>query len=380
MKKIKIAVIGIGFGASFAEIYAHHPNVEKVIVCDLDKNRSREFMEGKGKRENIAEYASFEDVLTDKTIDAVHICTGIPAHAAQSVAVLKSGKHCACAVPMATSIEDIRAIVNATRESKKNYMMMETTLFGAEYLTAKEMLANGEFGKIQHMRGIHYQPIDDGYWGKIRYWNGLPPMHYATHVIAPLYAIAGSRIDKVVCFGTGTMAEKFTKNYNNPYPIEDALISFENGLKGEVVRGLFECSAKPTESFNIYGSKKTLMTEYDSQVVEKVFDEKAYDNAGYIVENRRWKNRYDLLPKEIHKFTISLPKEREEKWEEYLDTAPLSSHSGAHPHLCNEFVMSIIQERKPCVDEIASANITAAGVSSHMSAMNGGKIVEVPEF
>lgn len=162
---------------------------------------------------------------------------------------------------MATSTEDIQAIVNAARESGKNYMMMETSLYGVSYLKAKAMSENGEFGKIQHMRDIHYQPMDDGYWNSdaVRYWQGLPPMHYSTHAIAPLRAMAGSRIEKVICVGGGTMSENLSANYKNPYPIEDALLCFENGLKGEVVRGLFECAALPVESFNIYGSKKTFM-------------------------------------------------------------------------------------------------------------------------
>ena len=53
------------------------------------------------------------EVLKDETIDAVHLVTPIPLHADQSVAVLESGKHCACTVPMATSLEDIRRIESA---------------------------------------------------------------------------------------------------------------------------------------------------------------------------------------------------------------------------------------------------------------------------
>lgn len=380
MKKLHIGVLGLGFGASFAEIYAHHPDVEKVTVAELNAERLKSFTERIAGKENVSVCASFEEMLRDPNIDAVHVCSGIPAHAQQSVAVLNAGKHCACAVPMATSLEDIQAIVNAVRASGKNYMMMETNLFTAAFLTAKTMLENGEFGKVQHMRGIHYQPMEGGYWGKIPYWQGLPPMHYATHAVSPLRGIAGARIDKVVCFGSGGMAESLVRNYNNPYPVEDALLSFENGLKGEVARGLFECSAKPTESFNIYGSRKTLMTEYAAEIVEKVHDESQYDHAGFIVENRRWKNRYDLLPREIQRFTVDLPDGAENHWEEYLDSAPFSVHEGSHPHLCHEFVRSIVENRKSSVDEDVAANITAAGVCAHASAMRGGEVVEVPRF
>lgn len=379
MKKLKIGVVGVGFGASFADIYSYHPLVEEVVVCDLDETRLQGFRKQRQGNKKITYCSSLEEMLDDTTVDAVQICTGIPAHAKQSVAVLESGKHCACAVPMAISIDEIRRVVTAARESRKNYMMMETNLFCAEFLTAKEMLENGEFGKVQYMRGVHYQPMDDGYWGDIRYWRGLPPMYYSTHCIGPLYGIAKSKIKQVVGVGSGTMAKELCENYGNPFPIEAALLSFENGLKGEVARGLFECSAKPVEAFNIYGSKKTLMAEYTSEVVEKVRDEACYDCAGFVVEHRKWKNQYMALPKEIRRFTIQVP-EGADNWEEYLETAPFSVHGGSHPHLCHEFVMSIAENRKAAVDEDAAANITAAGICAHTSAMQGGIPMEIPVF
>lgn len=381
-KKINIAVIGLSFfGASFARIYSHHPNVDCVVLVDSVKERlDRVYDELKSR--NVKAYSSFQGVLDDPSIDVVHVCTGIPNHAELSIKALKSGKHCACAVPMATSTEDIQAIVNATRESGKNYMMMETTLYGAPYLKANDMLNKGEFGKVQHMRGIHYQPMDDGYWntGITGYWQGLPPMHYATHAISPLRAIAGSRIEKVICVGGGTMDESRCARYNNPYPIEDALLCFENGLKGEVVRGLFECSAMPTESFNIYGSKMTFMYEYMSALITKEYDETQGDCAAFKTEHMRFPNRYELLPKEIRRFTVNNAGDAEPITDEFLNTAPLAMHDGAHPHLCHEFVSSIIENRKSAIDEDLSANITAAGICAHISAMNGGMSRIVPLF
>ena len=74
-------------------------------------------------------YESFEQILSDAAVDAVHLVTPIPLHADHTVAVLESGKHCACTVPMATSLEDIARITEAKRKSGKKYMMMETTLY-----------------------------------------------------------------------------------------------------------------------------------------------------------------------------------------------------------------------------------------------------------
>lgn len=380
-KKITVAVIGLSFGEHFARIYAYNPNVERVVVVDRVKERVETTVSGIRKT-NVEVYETFEDVLNDPSIDAVHICTGIPSYADLTVKVLKAGKHCACAVPMATSLEDIKNIVEATRESGKNYMMMETVLYGAPFLTAMDMYKNGELGKIQNMRGVHYQPMEDGYWNSeiTSYWHGLPPMHYGTHAIAPLYGFAQSRIEKVFCFGNGTMSEELSERYNNPYPVENALICFENGMKGEAVRGLFECSARPCEAFNVYGSKKTFMSEYTKTIVTKTYDETKNDNFAFTVENlTAYPNHHYLLPEEIQRFTVA-QHDADDSWKDIIEFANVMSHHGAHPHLCHEFVSSIVENRKSAIDEDVSANITAAGVCAHISAMNGGTVEIVPKF
>ena len=55
-------------------------------------------------------------------------------------------------------------------------------------------------------------------------------------------------------------------------------------------------------------------------------------------------------------------------------------HGGSHPHLVHEFVSSIVECRKPSIDEIKSADWTAAGICAHESAMKDGERVDIPTF
>ena len=113
-RKIKVALAGLSFGAEFVPIFLHHPKVESLTICDSDP----EVLKNIGDRFDVDKRVSdLDDVLADDAIDAVHLVTPIPVHAEQSVAVLNAGKHCACTVPMATSIEDLQAIVAAQRAS-----------------------------------------------------------------------------------------------------------------------------------------------------------------------------------------------------------------------------------------------------------------------
>lgn len=247
MKKINVALVGLGFGGAFLPIYKEHPLVGKIKIFDTNSHLQENFLKEIGAD---GCYNNFQEILDDPEIDAVHLVTPIPVHEEQTVQVLEAGKHCACTVPMAISLEGIRKITEAVRKTKKKYMMMETTLYTYQFFHVKHLLESGRLGKIQFLRGSHYQDMSN--WPS--YWMGLPPMYYGTHAIAPMVALSGSRIKKVHCFGSGTMEDWLTKQYNNPYPIESAIFEFENGLKGEATRSLFETARVYQDGMFVYGS------------------------------------------------------------------------------------------------------------------------------
>ena len=314
----------------------------------------------------------------DKTVDAVHIVTPIPLHEEQSVRVLEAGKHCACTVPMATTLEGIQRITEAKRRSGKNYMMMETTLYTYQFFYVKQMIENGELGKIQFLRGSHYQDMSN--WPD--YWMGLPPMWYGTHAIAPMVALSGSRIKRVVCFGSGTMDEALRRQYGNPYPVESALFEFENGLKGEATRSLFETARMYQEGMFVYGSKKSFewgFTDNDTPYITTLGE--LTDRRGKPTEfvQQEMPNFYNYLPEEIQKFTVGGDYDPLNP-QESLRKGAGGGHHGSHPHLVHEFVMSIVEDRKPLIDEEFGGNITAAGICAHESAINNGEPVIVPLF
>ena len=168
-KKIRIAVVGLHFGESFPIIYREHPDVEYVGICDKDEKLLHNY----GEKFHFSRlYTNINDILSSDEYDAVHIITPIHTHAKLSIDVLNSGKHCACTVPAATTIEELKSIVKAQKISNKNYMMMETAVYTYQYLYVKEMVDNGEIGHIQFLRGSHYQDMEN--WPA--YWMGLPPM------------------------------------------------------------------------------------------------------------------------------------------------------------------------------------------------------------
>jgi len=379
--KLKVAVVGLNFGSAFLPIHINHPDTYEVGIFDPSPEVTRLMSE---RYKSVQVYSSYEEVLQDKEVDAIHLISPIPLHEEQTVAALLAGKHCACTVPMALSLTGIRRIIDAVKKSGKNFMMMETSVYTTHFLHVKEMIKNGEFGRIQFMRGAHYQDMEN--WPD--YWLGLPPMYYGTHAIAPLVLASGSRITRTHCFGSGTMRQELVERYGNPFPVESALYEFENGLKGEVTRTLFETARDYTESFYIYGSHRTFewqQVEYEQNPIiftmgEPRFDEDGTPLRGNAIDINYFEpaNRPESLPESIQRFTI--------RSTQYDETNPQitfeegGGHGGAHPHLVHEFLRSIIEERKAAIDEYVAANITAAGICAHLSAMQGGREVIIPDF
>ena len=375
MKTINVALVGLGFGGAFAPIYKEHPNVGEVTLFDINPDVLK----------NTADYIggartadSFEAVLNDPSIDAVHLVTPIPLHADQTVAVLEAGKHCACTVPMATSVDDIRRIVKAKRVSGKNYMMMETTLYTYQYFYAKHMKEAGEFGKIQFFRGSHYQDMA----GWPDYWMGLPPFWYGTHAIGPMVGLSDSRICRVNCFGSGTMAEWMVRRYGNPYPVETAIFEFENGLKGEATRSLFETARLYQEGMHVLGSEKSFewgFADWDAPIITTLGAPVDGRGRPTTAETVPMPNYYEDLPEELWHFTVGGNYDPLNP-QDSLKMGAGAGHHGAHAHLVHEFVMSCVEERKPWIDEHLGGNITAAGICAHESALRNGEPVIVPKF
>ena len=375
--KLKAVIVGLGFGGAFVPIWRDHPDVGEVGVCELDPKLCARVAAEYGIP---LIYPSLDEVLADETVDAVHLVTAIPDHAEQTVRVLDAGKHCACTVPMATTMEGIQAIRGAVERSGKKYMMMETTLYTYQYLYVKRLLESGELGRVQFLRGSHYQDMEN--WPS--YWAGLPPFWYGTHAIAPLVGLSGSRITAVSCLGSGTMRPELTRQYGNPFPIETAHFRFENGLAAEATRSLFETARTYQEGLFVYGSKKSFewgFADGDKPYVTSLLpaDEAARPRGlptpVEIIEDLP--NDFSSLPEPLWRYTVG---------GDYDPTNPQLSlkkgagggHHGSHPHLVHEFVRSIVEDRAPAVDWSLAANITAAGILAHQSALLGGGWISLP--
>ena len=368
--RVNVAIIGLGFGAEFIPIYQKHPNANMYGICQ----RNKEKMDKIGDAFGIAKrYTDYRDVLKDPEVDFVHINSPIPDHAPQSIAALKAGKHVMCTVPMATSIEDCETIVKLVKETGLKYMMAETVVYAREFLFCKELYDKGELGKVQFLQASHQQDMD----GWPNYWPGLPPMWYATHCVGPCLALTRAQAEYVSCFGSGTIRQELISKYNSPYAIESTHIKFKDSdVSARIIRSLFDVARQYRESFDVYGTKKTV--EWPLIEGEELVIHTAKKPEPEIPSRVKSPDYAHLLPKEIQRFTTKGVYDADEH--QHLSFTQGGGHGGSHPHLVNEFVSALVQNRDPYPNAVESANWTCVGLCAHQSAQKGGEIVRLPKF
>ncbi|MCK0146974.1 Gfo/Idh/MocA family oxidoreductase [Arenibacter sp. F26102] len=370
IKKVNIAIVGLGFGAEFIPIYQKHPNANLVAISQRNEVKLNELADAFNIEKR---YTSYDELLQDPEIDAVHINTPIPDHGIQSIKALKAGKHVACTVPMATTVAECEEIVRLTEETGLTYMMMETVVYAREFLFMKELYENGELGKVQFLKASHQQDMD----GWPNYWPGLPPMHYATHCVGPVLALTRGEAEYVSCFGSGTIREELIPHYNSPFAVETTHIKFRNSdLSAQVYRSLFDVARQYRESFEVYGSKKSV--EWPLIEGKPLVVHTAKKPEPEIPEEMESPDFAKLLPKEIQHFTTKGVYDSEEH--QHLSFTQGAGHGGSHPHLVHEFVNALVQNKAPYPNAKQSANITCVGILAHESALKGGEIIRLPEF
>ncbi len=368
MSKINVGITGMRFGKEFVQIYQSHPNVDKVAICQRNAEDLRKNGEELGIPENLR-FTDYKDMAACAELDAMHVIAPVPEHVRQSIASLDAGKHTACTVPMATSIEELKQVCDAQKASGKNYMMMETAVYTREYLYVKNLVDTGQMGKIQFVRGSHMQ--DMGLEGWAEYWKGFPPMWYGTHAISPLVMINKTMAEYVIGHGSGSVSQDLASRYGCPFAVETVTIKLKDSdVVAEATRSLYETVRQYRESFDVYGSKMAFewdQIEHEGQVLFE---------GGESAKRFTVPDTDDLLIEELKRFT---------KREEVLDKdnpsfIPGSGHGGSHPHLVHEFISSILEGREPALGAKLAANICAAGILGHESAINGGEKMVIPEF
>ncbi|HCC20743.1 MAG TPA: gfo/Idh/MocA family oxidoreductase [Verrucomicrobiales bacterium] len=342
-RKIKVGIAGYGlckFGATF--FYQNHPNVEVVAATDLDPGRCAALAKAVGAKKT---YKSCEEMIKDKNIEAIYIATDAPSHARLAIMALNHGKHVCCAVPAVFGFEaedEAEQLFNAVKKSGMKYMMNETSTFHAALYEKRVQYQAGALGKIIYSEGEYWHD-GIGVLGSYNPKNGkidaygwrraVPPMWYPTHATAYYVSVTGGRFTEVSGLGMGSHYSVFkepTNQYKNLYGTQIALLKTSEG-------GMSRMGVS-WDMKNAHGEKG------------RVYGQKPHD-------------------KKINGQRPALP-----------PSVGSGGHGGSHGRLTNDFIESILLDRKPIVDIGDALNMTLAGMIAHKSSLKGGEWMKIPQY
>ncbi len=143
---INVGIIGCGKIAQVRHIpeYAENPDVKLAAFYNPSRKRAEEQAEKYGGKV----YDTAEELLSDKSIDAVSICAANYAHAELTIKALEAGKHVLCEKPMATNLADCEAMVECAKKNGKFLMIGHNQRLAKAHVEAKRLIDQGLIGKI----------------------------------------------------------------------------------------------------------------------------------------------------------------------------------------------------------------------------------------
>ncbi len=143
--KLKIAIIGCGWAGEKHVLALKKLSDRAEVTALVDTDTA--FLEEKSKEWCISEcYVNYRDVLSREDIDAVSICLPHNLHAQVAVESAKAGKHILCEKPMAVTLEEADAMIDAAKANKVKLMIAESARFNAATRTIKKYLDEGYIG------------------------------------------------------------------------------------------------------------------------------------------------------------------------------------------------------------------------------------------
>lgn len=219
MSKLNVGIIGCGAIA----LQKHLPalmklsdKVEVVAFCSSNEENARKAAANFNKSARI--YTHYQELLDDKSIDVVHICTPNVLHAPITVAALDAGKHVMCEKPMAVNSEEAKKMLDAAKRSGKKLTIAYQNRFRKDSLLLKEVCDRGDLGEIYVAKAHAVRRRGVPTWGVFmnkELQGGGPLIDIGSHALdLTLWCMNNYEVDSV----TGVTHNKLKDQYQaNPF-------------------------------------------------------------------------------------------------------------------------------------------------------------------
>ena len=386
---IRLGIVGVGaFAQGFIPLFNAHPDVDQVILCDLDAEKRQSNAEKHG----IVQTSPSLDDLCDTDVDAIAIFTQNWLHGPQAAQALHAGKHVYSAVPPGIALDELRAIVEAVRETGNIYMLGETSYYYPAVIYCRQRFREGAFGDMVYAEAEYYHDWDHGLYDVARWrggknWRetaGVPPMFYPTHSTSQILSITGSRMTHVSCQGFTDRHEDaiYTSNkWDNPFSNESALFKLSDGSTARINE--FRRVGHPgTVRMTMFGTQGSFEHNAAGAVwLTKDRSERESLDAQLTcrVAVRRVEGDMDKVTADDGTHHTVAPVHPVHRLPDAFRGLP-NGHNGSHQFLVDDFVRACVSGKIPPNNIYEAARYMIPGLIAHESALKGGELLDIPDL
>ncbi|MFW5985398.1 MAG: Gfo/Idh/MocA family protein [Halanaerobiaceae bacterium] len=157
-----VAIIGCGniFGVH-AEAVQKYKNAELKAVVDIKKEKAVKA----AAKYDCSYFTDYQEMLKEKEIDVVHICTPHYLHAPMSIDSLKAGKHVLVEKPMAENLDNAQKMIEVkNRHPEQHLGIVFQNRYNTTSQKARQLIQKGELGKLKGIKGIVTWYRNDDYY------------------------------------------------------------------------------------------------------------------------------------------------------------------------------------------------------------------------
>jgi len=277
LKSIGFALAGCGHIAhKHAQAMKAIEEVELVAVCDSEPEALKNFTSKYG----IKGYSLYQELLQDREVNVVVICTPSGLHASMGLAATRAGKNVLIEKPMAMTLEEADALIEASTSAGVVLGVVHQNRFKPAITKLKNAVDSGLFGHITHANAtVRWNRNQDYFtkrpWGRSKNMGGGALMNQAIHNIDLLQWLLG----KVVSvFGYTSVRLGLTEAEDTGV----AVLKFANGALGVIEASTAIYPQNLEETLSIFGEKGTAIIGGTSigQIKKWVFSEQKQAIAG----------------------------------------------------------------------------------------------------
>jgi len=252
MDTVGVGITGAAFaGGLHADAYRRCPYAEVVAAHDMDPERLGEFCKAHGIPNACG---TLDELLARDDIQMVSVCTPNFTHKDLVTEAMKAGKHVVCEKPLATNLEDARAMVEAAEAGGRRLMYAEDWLFAPALVRTRELIGEGAVGEVLYVKA---KEVHNGshsiYAQRKEYCGGGAMIHLGIHPVGFVLALLGEVTEVLGSVSGGEAGNLLHKEYTG----EDwsaGLLTFAAGTRA-FVEGNYITVGGMDDVVEVYGSE-----------------------------------------------------------------------------------------------------------------------------